>query len=279
MSQKVIISISTIPPRFELLGEALNSLLNQKRRADEIHVYIPRIYRRFPRHSFALPNVPNGISIKVVEEDYGPATKILPCVLENKNSDIRIVYGDDDRFADIRWLDEILTASRERPNAVIASQGMTLSDYGLSASEILLPQAKKMQVWNNHRYLFSRINQKLTELFTGKKLRKPGRSKYKKSGYVDFALGMGGVSVKPEFFDNECFKIPKMLWTVDDIWLSGCFKRQKINIWADKKIHVPIETNAGLFSPLVFSNIEGKNRKQADMECINYMSKKYGIWQ
>jgi len=71
---------------------------------------------------------------------------------------------------------------------------------------------------------------------------------------------MGGVSVKPKFFDNEFFKIPDTLWSVDDIWLSGCFKRQNINIWADRTIHVPLETDAGNFLPLVFSEIEGKSK-------------------
>ena len=279
MLKKVIISISTIPPRFDLLGRALNSLMNQKRRADEIHVYIPKAYKRFPEHAFILPNVPDGVHIKVVEKDFGPATKILPCVLANRNSNVRIIYGDDDRYADFKWLDKILVASAEKPDEVIVSQGMTLDDYGIKVKETLSPRAKKMQVWSNYKYICARANQKFTELLTGKKQIKSGRSKYKKSGYVDFALGMGGVSVNPEFFDNECFEIPDILWSVDDIWLSGCFKRQNINIWADRAIHVPIETEAGNFSPLVFSEIEGKNRKQADLECIEYMRNQYGIWK
>ena len=57
MNQKVILSLSTIPPRFGMLGASLNSLINQSRKADEIHVYIPKVYRRLPEHNFFKPNV------------------------------------------------------------------------------------------------------------------------------------------------------------------------------------------------------------------------------
>ena len=132
-----------IPPRFDLLGKALNSFMNQKRRADEIHVYIPKAYKSFPEHAFILPNVPDGVHIKVVKKDFGPATKILPCVLANRKSNVRIIYGDDDRYADFNWVDKILVASDEKPDEVIVSQGMTLADYGIKVKETLSPRAKK----------------------------------------------------------------------------------------------------------------------------------------
>ena len=111
MNQKVILSLSTIPPRFGLLGKSLHSLTNQKRRADEIHIYIPKKYRRFPEHNFCLPDVPDGVSIKLIDYDYGPATKILPCAQAYRGTNTRIIYGDDDRFADTFWLDNMLKCS------------------------------------------------------------------------------------------------------------------------------------------------------------------------
>ena len=111
MNQKVILSLSTIPPRFGMLGASLNSLINQNRKADEIHVYIPKVYRRFPEHNFFKPNVPDGVTLKIVDYDYGPATKILQCALEYRGTNTRIIYGDDDRFADISLLDKIMQCS------------------------------------------------------------------------------------------------------------------------------------------------------------------------
>ena len=60
MKDKVVVSLSTIPPRFPHLGEALKCLLDQTFLPDEIRVYIPKAYRRFPQHSFAIPEIPDG---------------------------------------------------------------------------------------------------------------------------------------------------------------------------------------------------------------------------
>jgi len=79
MREKVVVSLSTIPPRFDKIGEALQCILKQDRAADEIHLYIPKCYRRFPEHAFCLPAVPDGVLVKVVDDDLGPATKVLPC--------------------------------------------------------------------------------------------------------------------------------------------------------------------------------------------------------
>ena len=280
MKQKVILSLSTIPPRFGMLGLSLSSLLNQSRKADEIHVYIPKVYRRFPEHNFFKPDVPDGVKIKVVDFDYGPATKILPCALEYRGTNTRIIYGDDDRFADTSWLDKIMQCSDERPEDVIVSAGMTLQNYGLNIkNQDLLPRAIRSKVKYNLDYLLKRLRQKVLESITKKPRIKPARRNYDTSGYVDFALGLGGVSVRPDFFDDAFFDIPKVLWTVDDIWLSGNFSRQGRGIWASNKIKMPVDTGAGNVSGLAYSVIEGYDRYNADRASISYLRNMYGIWQ
>ncbi|MDA9313886.1 hypothetical protein N9V26_03665 [Amylibacter sp.] len=280
MQEKVILSLSTIPPRFGMLGKSLNSLINQKRRADEIHVYVPKIYRRFPEHTFSKPEVPEGVNIKIVDTDYGPATKVLPCALEYRGTNARIVYGDDDRFADISWLDEIMRCSNERPMDVVVSAGMTLQNYGLTVkTQNLSPRAKRKKVKYDLNYLTKRFKQKTLEIITKKSQIKPVRCHYASSGYVDFALGLGGVSVRPDFFDDKFFEIPDVLWAVDDIWLSGNFMRQGRGIWASNKIKMPVDTGAGNISGLAYSVIEGHDRFNADRLCISYMKNEYGIWK
>lgn len=280
MQEKVILSLSTIPPRFGMLGKSLNSLINQKRRADEIHVYVPKIYRRFPEHTFSKPEVPEGVSIKIVDTDYGPATKVLPCALEHRGTNVRIIYGDDDRFADISWLDEIMQCSNERPEDVVVSAGMTLQNYGLTVkTQNLSPRAKRKKVKFDLNYLTKRFRQKTLEIITKKSQIKPARCNYVSSGYVDFALGLGGVSVRPDFFDDKFFEIPDVLWAVDDIWLSGNFMRQGRGIWASNKIKMPVDTGAGNISGLAHSKIEGHDRFNADTLCISYMKNEYGIWK
>ena len=280
MNQKVILSLSTIPPRFGMLGETLNSLINQKRRADEIHVYIPKIYKRFPEHNFCMPDVPEGVSIKIIDFDYGPATKILPCALDNRGTNTRIVYGDDDRFADDSWLDEIIQCSNERPEDVIVSAGMTLENYGLTEkNQKLMPRAKIKKVRYDVDYVTKKIRNKFLQITRNKPQIKPGRYYYDSSGYVDFAMGVGGVSVRSDFFDETFFKIPDVLWSVDDIWLSGNFTRLGRGIWASKKIKIPVGTDASNISSLAQSVIQGHDRYKADRACISYLKETHGIWQ
>jgi hypothetical protein len=279
MNQKVILSLSTIPPRFGMLGVSLNSLINQKRKADEIHVYIPKTYKRFPEHNFCIPDVPEGVSVKIIDYDYGPATKALPCAKAYRGTNTRIIYGDDDRFADTSWLDNMLKCSNERPEDVIVSSGMTLQNYGLMLkNQSFFPRAKRAKVKYDFEYLARRLVQKFFETTTNKSKIKPARCNYSSSGYVDIALGVGGVSVRADFFDDSCFEIPEILWPDDDIWLSGNYLRQGRGIWASNKIRFPVDSGASNTNGLAFSVINGKDRNKTAMDGILYMQELYDIW-
>ena len=82
----LIVSLSTIPPRFDKIGETLKSLLNQSVKADHIYLYIPETYRRFPDWDGQLPHVPDGITIRRTDIDLGPATKVLPAARAHRGA-------------------------------------------------------------------------------------------------------------------------------------------------------------------------------------------------
>ncbi|MEP4195701.1 MAG: hypothetical protein ABJL99_08720 [Aliishimia sp.] len=279
MTEKVVLSLSTIPPRFGLLADSLNSLLHQKKQADEIHVYVPTHYKRFPEHEFRVPDVPEGVVVKVVDEDYGPATKVLPCARAHRGTQTRIVYCDDDRFADPNWLKALLDASLQRKDDVVVSAGCQMSLYDIDLDQpTFLPRAVERNMRKDANYLVSRLKQKISELVKQRKLPKPTRAYYEDAGYVDIAMGVGGVSVRPDFFDDLCFEIPPVLWAVDDIWLSGSFARQGIGIWADNTVRMPTGTSASQTADLASSVIEDHGRAAADRRCIAYMQKTFGVW-
>ena len=117
------------------------------------------------------------------------------------------------------------------------------------------------------------------EITTNKKQYKPARCNYSESGYVDIAMGVGGVSVRADFFDDICFEIPEILWPDDDIWLSGNFIRQGKGIWASNLIKMPVDTGASNISGLAHSIINGKHRNQTALDGILYMQKTYDIWK
>ncbi|MEF0941654.1 hypothetical protein [Rhizobium sp. BR 362] len=98
-----IITLSTIPPRFATLAPTLNSLLQQKGQIDEVRLYIPKKYRRFPEYDGFLPSVPAGIKIFRPDDDMGPASKVLFAAKEFRNQSAQILFCDDDKiFSSVR---------------------------------------------------------------------------------------------------------------------------------------------------------------------------------
>ena len=277
MTEKVIVSLSTIPPRFCHIGGVLDRILRQDKRPDEVNLYIPKSYRRFPEHVFCIPQVPEGVTVKVVDEDLGPATKILPCAKENWGRNVRIVYCDDDRLPAPNWLSEIISASVRRPENVIVSTADSLEKYRLKLPEMRrLPRA----IARSRRLDFGYYARKVKWLLTQRnlKMEKPSRHLFKSSGFVDFAQGLGGVSIRPCFIDEYDFKMPDVLWSVDDIWLSGAYERKGIGIWLCRDVPVPHPSRASAMSSLVDSIIDNHDRESADLACIKYLQDNYNIW-
>jgi hypothetical protein len=275
---KIVVSVTTIPPRFNDLGLTLKSILDQSRRPDSIEVTVPRSYRRFPQHEFRSPEVPDGVEIVVTDEDLGPASKVLPCARRYRGQNVRIVYCDDDRAAPRDWLESLLSKTREHPEKAIVASGGSLDRLlgrQLASPE---PRAVRQPHRTNLLYRLERIEQGMKNLLTGQRLPKPARRLYRKDGYVHIACGLGGVSVAPDFFDDESYTIPNVIWAVDDIWLSGSLERRGIRIWADSNCRVPVEHQGGNYDALFKSIIEDADRHEANAACVRYMQEKYGIW-
>ena len=282
MNSQLIVSLSTIPPRFKNLGGTISCLINQDYPADEVHVYIPKTYRRFPKHSFSLPEIPRGggkVKIKVVDEDLGPATKVLYCAKAHWGTNTRIIYCDDDRLPDRNWLKTFIQATNENPDKVVVPHGIHIPrESSPSISNFRIPRAVQRKVIENPGYLTARFCQKAKEVLFRRPFQKPGRNEFKHSGYVDIRTGLGGVSIKPEFFDNDAFDIPNALWTVDDVWLSGMLEIKGIGIWVTKNTLIPIVEPLGNETGLHFSVIEGKNANSRFWAGIQYMQHRYSIW-
>lgn len=111
-----------------------------------------------------------------------------------------------------------------------------------------------------------------------KYLREPTRVLFKAPGYVDCFEGFGGALVKPNFFDEDAFNIPDVVWAVDDVWLSGCLARRGVPIWALADQHDTQHTPAGVYDALHKATIEGADRDEANMACIRYFQEAHGVW-
>ncbi len=291
---QTVVSLSTIPPRFAHIGATLRSLLNQSVRPDRIELWIPRTYRRFPTHPFTLPDVPDGVTIEVTDEDLGPATKILPCARKYRGTDTRIVYVDDDRHYWQDWLKSLLAPSIDRPGEAIAAVGHDLIGIVKTRTRLewvrrtIGPDEKRPRVKRHRarrgglRNLPRNIPYWVGREFKFRVLGKPPRYTIESSGYADIAEGYGGVLVRPDFYDDAAFAIPPVLWAVDDQWLSGCLARKKIPIWIDEKSQIPTGSHRyapiNNIAPLYRARLDGHNRGEAVTAAIEHFREHYGVW-
>lgn len=267
--ERVIVSLSSIPPRFGAMRRTLETLVEQDFRADRIVLWIPPTYRRFPDWDGELPEVPDGITIMRCDSDLGPATKVLPTLLAFSDPSTTIIFGDDDRRYPRDWLAALVKVARQRPDQCIAASGREIPPaLGQPRRGGRLPRSER---WTSKTL----ANDPAAPARTMGAL----RSFVRTSGYADILEGYCGVVVRPSFFGPEVFDIPPVLWSVDDVWLSGNLERNGIAIWIDKSIPRPRPNDlASSETPLLESVIDGHDRWSADRACIRHFRKTSGIW-
>ncbi len=262
-----------------MLQRTLADLLRQTAEIREIRVNIPHSYRRFPEGSFALPGMPEGVRIARTEQDYGPATKLLPALTDLAGTDEPIIYCDDDRTTSVHWAQDLIDAGRAQPEMCIANSGWDLENLGVAINR--QSQDRPRAVYQTSRrdlpYRMRRIKQAVLKA-RGKPAAKPFRTRnFRQEGLIDIMEGCGGVLVRPGFFPERVFDVPAKVWTVDDIWLSGMVAQNNVRILGHNG-YLPNEISGAEADALSNSTIEGLNRQQANLECVQYMQREFGIW-
>jgi hypothetical protein len=270
---RLVISLTTIPPRFPYLLENLKCLLEQTAAVESINLYIPRTYRRFTYSPEDIPTLPEGVVLHIIDEDLGPATKALPACKQYKGQDVLILFGDDDKVYDKNWAQRFVEAAQQRPDHAICEEGGSLymPNYaGANDSWISDKQPKSNFIKKDIYYRLARI--------ATLGLWKP--SKAISSGYVDVLEGWGGVLVRPDYFDQEDFEIPDILWTVDDVWLSGCLERKNIPIWLNTERKIRSKGNSNEVKEAALHKLvyKGHDRISANRLCIKHFRDRYKIW-
>jgi hypothetical protein len=261
--QPVIISLTTIPPRIAQIGPTLDSLLNQNAPIAAVILWVPKHYRRRDFGPIDLPQLPAGVELRRCTVDYGPATKILPAIKAFATQDLRILYCDDDRIYHCDWAGKLLKESERYQNDCIVEAGEKVEVTALRAFA------------NTPRFrLLSTASLGIYSHFHRKKIRflDPGH------GPVDIAKGYGGVLVRPAFLPETAFEIPDLLWTVDDIWLSGQMALNGITIRKVSKRGQSTKTRLAEVAALVDFVDEGRGRDAANLACIRYFQENFGIW-
>jgi hypothetical protein len=265
----LIISLTAIPPRFPYLHETLNSLLQQNADIAAINLYLPRHYRRFDWDCSQLPTVPKGIQIQLIDNDLGPASKVLPAVKEYQGQDVNILFCDDDKVYDPDWARRFSDASLQHPDCCIVEEGGDVCDYSSHAYRGERQPRSERRI-KNMVYRFNRL--------VSLGLWKPRKNT--KSGHVDVLEGWGGVLVRPSFFTPAAFDIPDILWMVDDIWLSGQLALNDVPIWLNGEDSLRTRGNSNEVKSASLRKFvhEGHGRTEANQACVDYFRDQHGIW-
>lgn len=266
----LIISLTAIPPRFPYLHETLTSLLNQKADVAGVHLYLPKIYRRFDWDPSLLPSVPEGVQIRLIDHDLGPASKVLPAVKEFEGQDVNLLFCDDDKVYDPDWAQRFVSASLAHPDCCIVEEGGDVCNYSNHAYRGQRQPRSERRI-KDAGYRIKRL------LSLG--LWKPRKSL--KSGYVDMLEGWGGVLVRPSFFTEAAFDIPEILWMVDDIWLSGQLALNNVPIWLNGEDSLRTKGNSNEVKSASLRKLvhEGHGRIQANQACVDYFRDHHHIWR
>lgn len=281
----VIISLSTIPSRFDKIGPTLESLLAQSAKIDEIRLYIPKSYLRFSDYDgVALPVIPNGITLIRPDQDDGPASKVIHCLVDPKlDPEGQIIFCDDDRIYDKDWAQKRLDQSAEHPECAITGSGLfveTFNDQQRQYNANQLPRAARYPKYMDVPYKIARafriaLNEGIKAAFTTK-FAKPT---FRKSGYIDIFEGFSGVLVKPRFFTKDVLNIAEVAQFQDDIWLSANIAKNGFQIWTDAGEFRPKFSEADEMEPLNLQIFEGANRRDLNRKIIQYCQEHMGIWR
>ncbi|MBO6920030.1 MAG: glycosyltransferase family 2 protein [Rhizobiaceae bacterium] len=280
-----IISLSTIPSRFDKIGPTLESLLKQTADIDEIRLYIPKSYLRFPDYDgTALPDIPDGVTLYRPAQDDGPASKVINCLVDpDLDPNTHIIFCDDDRIYDPDWVQKRLNQSAEHPDCAITGSGLIIEGYIAQKREFTaaqLPRAERFPKYMDVPYKLARmvriaINDGIKKAFTTK-FAKPT---FRKSGYIDIFEGFSGVLVKPRFFTKDVTNIPEIAQFQDDIWLSANVAHNGFQIWTDAGKFRPKFSEADELKPLNLQIFEGSNRRELNRKIIQYCQEHMGIWR
>jgi len=283
----LIISLSTIPSRFAEVHTTLEALLGQVARIDEIRLNIPRRYRRFPRYDGALPEVPKGIRIVRTEEDFGPATKLLPTLDDLAKEDVQILFCDDDRLYSRRWARRLARTQALRPGEAVSMSGRDLDgDLGLSvpASRPTGPRFRQRNAKEQRfdwYYRLGRLRQQLAlrSLTAPPRAERAPRRLIAEAGYADILQGWGGAVVRPAFFDSIVMQVPDNAFHVDDVWISGMLARSGVPIWVPAGLPIAPTTKADTFDGLWNLAASRGDPEDLDRTCARHLRDTYGIWQ
>lgn len=225
----IIISMTTIPDRIEMLDLTIKSLLYQQVLPAKIYLFLPYASKR-NESKYEVPTwLINMKSVEIVwvEKDFGPATKFIPAI-ERFDSEQSLLIADDDIIYPPKHVMDFTRATREYPGYILTASG-----WRVPADCIDWPTTVMMNIKSIPPAAV--INSRTKGLYE-----------------VDIVEGYGGFLIKPKYFDLEQLKdyggAPPEAWYVDDIWISAHAKTKKAVVPMHRFCYRPLYRRSAYYS-------------------------------
>jgi hypothetical protein len=201
-TRRVIVSLSTLPDRIENLEPTLRCLMEQTRVPDEIVLAVPEFSLRQQKPYLVPESLTQHSRLRILRcgKDWGPATKFIPVVQEELaagRGNTLIMVVDDDRVYPPDALETYLHYHQQLPEAALCFRGAPM------------PIDLK---WRR------------PQLVRADRIREPRK--------VAVVTGCGSYLIQPRFFHAQLWDYsaaPPGAFYMDDIWISGCLDRRKID--------------------------------------------------
>lgn len=129
MTQRVVISFSTIPSRINGILPTLQRIHNQSVKPDAIYLGIPKRSFKENRDYYFPAEYTNLCTPVWLDKDYGPVCKILGALVKETDPNTIIITIDDDVLYPPRMIEALLLRSREHPDAAIGSSGLRIGSF------------------------------------------------------------------------------------------------------------------------------------------------------
>jgi hypothetical protein len=203
-----IVSLSTIPSRIALIEPTVKSLLRQTHAPRRVIINVPDYSIREKAAYIIPPFLENLKSVEIRRcQDFGPATKFLPTLL-NEASDQKVIIVDDDRVYPPTLVEELCNAADRNPRAAFSMSGWIVP-HDLTD--------KPTTIWSN--FWLTPPTQ-----LRGRRLSSPQ--------LIDVLMGYAGYIVRPHFFDLAALQrfedAPREAFFVDDLWISAHCKAPRM---------------------------------------------------
>lgn len=131
MYDRVVVGLTTIPSRVEHLRTVIAALRDQTRTPDAIYVSVPRVSSKEAGVVYPIKKISrivgNAGSVLVLNEDYGPLTKLVGMWMHEKPlPNTLLITVDDDQLYSNTFVETLLAGAERHPGSAVCLCGHLL---------------------------------------------------------------------------------------------------------------------------------------------------------